>query len=183
MDTRLGLALLALLAVAALARGGARADLLQCIGPDGKTIYTDSKTVCPEAKPFEPGGAIQPGPPAASESAGGLADRRQRAADRLRRAQAEEGEANRWRTRKTELEEALAAVQSRRSYVGSFLAMCNRGGSVVSRDAAGIKRPVPCQDMRAEYAALGEEEAQAQAALDGLEEECRRAGCLPGWIR
>jgi hypothetical protein len=185
MDRRDRLAWLALgAAVTVLWPGAApRADLLRCKGPDGKTIYTDNKALCPEAKPFEPAGAIQPGPPAANESGDPLADRQQRAADRQRQAETEAGEAARWRDRNRQLSEALAGIQERRSYLASFLAMCNRGGSVITRDAAGIKRPVPCKDIRAEYASLADEEARAQAALDELPEECRRAGCLPGWIR
>jgi hypothetical protein len=184
MDRRRRLVWITVAAAAALWTPAiARADLLQCKGPDGKTVYTDNKAVCPEAKPFEPAGELQPGPADANATRGGLADRQQRAADRLRRDQTEEGEAAMWRARKTELEEALTTVQSRRSYLGSFLAMCNRGGSVISRDAAGIKRPVPCSEIRTEYASLAGDEERAQAALDELPEECRRAGCLPGWIR
>jgi len=185
MDLRGGRAWLAIGALGAVLWPGGtlRADLLRCTGPDGKTIYTDSKALCPEAEPFEPRGELQSGPPAAAESDDALADRQRRAADRLRRAEAEAGEAARWRDKKNQLEEALAAVQARRTYLASFLAMCNRGGSVVTRDAAGIKRPVPCKDIRAEYASLGDDEMRAQATLDSLPEECRRAGCLPGWIR
>jgi hypothetical protein len=184
MDRQLGRAWLALAAIACVLAPGIRAgaDLLRCVGPDGKTIYTDSKALCPDAKPFEPDGAIQAGP-AASGARDPLDDRQRRAASRLRRAEVEAGEAARWRDKKTELEEALAAIQERRSYLASFLAMCNRGGSVVTRDAAGIKRPVPCKDIRAEHASLGADEERAQAALDSLPDECRRAGCLPGWIR
>jgi hypothetical protein len=185
MDAGRRLSWLALAATAAvLSKGVAlRADLLQCKGPDGKTIYTDSKALCPEAKPFEPGGVLQPGPPAAAGSEDPLADRQRRAADRLRKAQQEEGEAAQWRSRKAELAKALAELEERRDYLASFLAMCNRGGSVITRDAAGIKRPVPCKEIRAEHASLGDDVTTAQAALDALPEECRRAGCLPGWIR
>jgi hypothetical protein len=176
---------MALAAVAAVVSpgDGLRAELLQCEGPDGKTIYTDNKALCPDSTPFEPGGTLQPGPPPASGSGKGLAGRQQRAADRLLRDQAQEGEAARWRDKKGQLEKALAEIQERRSYLASFLAMCNRGGSVVSRDAAGIERPVPCKDIRHEHASLEGDEERAQAALDELPEECRRAGCLPGWIR
>jgi hypothetical protein len=38
--------------------------------------------------------------------------------------------------------------------------------------------------VRRDYASLEKQQEETRAYLDeGLEEECRRAGCLPGWIR
>jgi hypothetical protein len=43
---------------------------------------------------------------------------------------------------------------------------------------------VSCEELEAEQQAVRSDEKRLEAYLDeGLEEECRRAGCLPGWIR
>ena len=61
---------------------------------------------------------------------------------------------------------------------------CNRGHSLFTEDETGIRRSYDCKHVHNEY-----EQAKAQLAglrlylEEGLEEECRRAGCLPGWIR
>ena len=61
---------------------------------------------------------------------------------------------------------------------------CNRGHALYVEDETGIRRSYKCRDVDNEY-----EQAKARLAGlrlyldDGLEEECRRAGCLPGWIR
>jgi hypothetical protein len=179
-----GLLLLAIAWVAA----SAQADLLRCKGPDGRTIYTDKKALCPGAEPFEPSAELQQAPGA--ESPDGAAapapfdERRDRAAARKRAAEAEEGEARRWRLKKEKGEDALEALTRRRAELDDFVTWCNRGGSVVTRDDAGIKRSVSCATIRKQYAEIDGEEAKLRGYLTrGLSEECRKAGCLPGWIR
>jgi hypothetical protein len=165
----------------------ARAELFRCELPDGQTIYTDSKAKCPGADPFEPKGEVQKAaerdaPGAASRAP--LEDRRERAQARERAAEAEAGEARRWRQKREESEQALEQIRQRRTDLDDFVTWCNRGGSVVTRDDAGIKRSVPCKQIRSEYEDLDGEETKVRAYLDsGLAEECRKAGCLPGWIR
>lgn len=177
----LGVGLLSLFLASA-----AHADLLRCVGPDGKTIYTDSKAQCPGAKPFEPQGVLQPGGPTrppVPASEGALADRLHRANARRLAGEVEEQEAQRWRDRKSEIEAILAKLQARRDYLEQFITLCNRGGSVMARDASGIKRTVRCTKIKSQYADLEKEEVSANERLAALPEECRRAGCLPGWIR
>jgi hypothetical protein len=175
-----------LLAVGVFAPERADAELLRCKGPDGRTIYTDDKARCPGSKPFEPDAAVHKADPRNTPAASRapLGDRRDRAEARRRAAEAEAGEARRWRQKKEQSEDALRALGERRVELHQFVAWCNRGGSVVTRDDAGIKQNVPCNQIRAEHAALDDEERKVRAYLDsGLAEECRRAGCLPGWLR
>ena len=97
--------------------------------------------------------------------------------------EAEEGEAERWRQKKQKLEGDIERLRQKREFLERFITNCNRGGLTYARDDAGIKRTIECDDIKAQYASLGEEEEEAQAALAALPEECRRAGCLPGWLR
>lgn len=182
----LGAAVVALAAVAP----PARADLLRCIGPDGKMIYTDNKALCPEAEPFEPKGELQRdesslerGERPASPGPDALDARLQRARQRQAAFEAEQGEAERWRRKKEKLEQDVENLRQKREYLEKFITNCNRGGLVYARDDAGIKRTVKCTEIKSQYAALGAEEEAAYAALAALPEECRKAGCLPGWLR
>ena len=169
--------------------GPARADLLRCVGPGGKMIYTDDKSVCPGAKPFEPKGEIQiqtRTSPAAAEgetAEDAFASRRRRAEQRRRAAEIEESEAQSWRDKKSDLEKSLEKTHERRLYFEKFLTLCNRGGSVITRDESGIKRTVKCSSIRKQHASLSKDEDRTKSKLDGLPEACRRAGCQPGWIR
>jgi hypothetical protein len=179
----------------ALALGalGARADLLRCVGPDGKVIYTDKKELCPEAKPFEPKGELQreestaegsrPDSSPATSGDDALAARMRRAQQRQAAFEAQQAEADRWRQKKKKLEDDLEKLRQKREYLEKFITNCNRGGLTYHRDDAGIKRTLKCDDIKSQYASLGDEEEKAQAALDALPEECRKAGCLPGWLR
>jgi hypothetical protein len=165
----------------------AQAELLRCKGPDGRMIYTDDKSRCPGADPFEPSGEVQRAEEPESSGAASRApldDRVERARARRRAAEAEQGEARRWRQKREEAEQQLEHLARRRLELDEFVTWCNRGGSVVTRDVAGIKRNVPCRTIRAEFEELDTKEAKVRAYLEsGLAEECRRAGCLPGWIR
>lgn len=164
----------------------AAADLLRCKGPDGKTIYTDDKSLCPGSEPFEPKGEIQgesPAPAARETAEDPLESRRRRAEERQRAYEAEEAEARVWREKKSDLQASLEKATERRVYYEQFLTLCNRGGMVVARDDAGIKRRVKCTTIREQHASLEQEEQRIQDEIAGLPEACRRAGCQPGWIR
>ena len=171
----------ALLAVAG-ARD-ARADLLRCPGPDGNIIYTDDASVCPGVEPYEPAGVVHSVEPVAPAAIG--RQQRLEAMDRQRlKDQAEAGEIERWQLKKREKQQELQSIASRREDLLGLLAWCNRGGRVVTYDDAGIKRAVRCSDVKKELKALEQQEASARHYLKHeLAEECRRAGCLPGWIR
>jgi hypothetical protein len=180
-------ALLAGCALAFLA-SSVDAELLHCQGPDGKWVYTDDKSVCPKAKPFEPRGSVQSGGSGgssapASVQEGATADRLQQMKARRMAAEAQEAEAGRWRDKKSQLEQAIQDIADRRTYLEKFVTLCNRGGLVYARDASGIKKRIKCSRIEGEYASLDDDAKQAQTNLERLSEDCRRAGCLPGWIR
>ncbi|MGH0032825.1 MAG: hypothetical protein ACQGVC_23775 [Myxococcota bacterium] len=175
-----------------LAAVPAGAELLRCMGPDGKMIYTDKKEVCPEAEPFEPKGELQVGSTtgereqreeAASSSRSRLAERRRRANERMAALEAQQGEEQRWRKKKADLEQEIEKTVARREYLKKFVTNCNRGGIVWARDEAGIKRKVKCSDIKRQFAEIQEKEQHANARLAELPEECRKAGCHPGWLR
>jgi hypothetical protein len=55
---------------------------------------------------------------------------------------------------------------------------------VFARDAAGVKERIPCSQLHARLAALDAQQTALRNYLEHeLPEECRRAGCLPGWVR
>jgi hypothetical protein len=97
---------------------------------------------------------------------------------------AEAGEIERWQLKKRAVEEELQSIASRREQLLELLTWCNRGGRLVTYDDAGIKRTARCSDVKKELKALDQQEASVSHYLEHeLAEECRRAGCLPGWIR
>jgi hypothetical protein len=168
--TRLGAVLLAI----ALPAAAAHAELFRCTGPDGKTIFTDQKQMCPGAEPSEPTGVVHraetQGAPAAPSRETGALD--------------VDSEAAQWKQKKLDTEAAIEKIQAQRAWMKPYVGHCNRGGWVTTRDDAGIPQQVNCSVLRREFDALDEQEAAARAYLaEGLPEECRRAGCLPGWLR
>jgi hypothetical protein len=61
---------------------------------------------------------------------------------------------------------------------------CNRGGELLRTDDAGLEQQVSCETVRAQYEKVRERQEKLRDYLDrGLVEECRRAGCQPGWLR
>ncbi|MEM7408838.1 MAG: DUF4124 domain-containing protein [Myxococcota bacterium] len=158
------------------------AELFKCKGPGGRTIFTDQKEQCPGADPFVPDVVIhkaEPSKPAASTPAAPAARERHRHA-----VQAEESQAMHWRQKKTSAEKELAELSLRRDWLKQYVTHCNRGGYVTTRDDAGIKQTVDCRELRREFEGLDSRTTELQAYLDeGLRDECRKAGCLPGWIR
>jgi hypothetical protein len=101
-----------------------------------------------------------------------------------RRVTDDEAEARVWRAKRTEAVAALAQNEARRSTVREVAGWCNRGREVWTQDAHGLRHGVDCKDVDTLDATLRREQKQLEAYLsEGLEDECRRAGCLPGWIR
>jgi hypothetical protein len=174
------------LVLVVLAPASALGELFRCKGSDGKVVFTDDKSVCPDAKPFEPSGRVS-GPTAdAAPTRGDPPALRARPAPIVRRdaESVERAEAERWRGKRAAKESELAALADRREELRGFVAICNRRGRVVTFDEAGIKHEVPCKVVQRRFAKLDDEEARIREYLEkGLADECRRAGCLPGWIR
>ncbi len=165
------------LAVAPLAT----ADLYRCKGPDGRTVFSDNPAACPGATPHQPRGRVQSVPSAARPTAVDRAASQQKAA---LRQEAERDQATYWGEKRRRSEEQLRALESEHASLREYVTWCNRGGELVKRDASGLKSRVSCSSVRGEFEALEGRIASLRAYLDeGLAEECRRAGCLPGWIR
>lgn len=171
--------------VTLLAAGAASAELLRCAGADGRTIYTDNPALCPGANPFEPKGEVHGIEPAAPvHPAAREPSRLERSQRRRRVEEAQAAEAARWKQKKLEKEQELEQVLARREQMRELVSHCNRGGQALTLDDAGIKRRVSCSVVREEFSSLDTREASVRSYLEeGLAEECRRAGCLPGWIR
>lgn len=174
---------LALLAVTALTTA-AHAELFRCTGPDGKPVYTDRKATCPSAEASEPAGVVHhaetPEAPAHDAQAAAAPP----ASGRPAQEAAEEGAAAAWKQKKRDAEQRIEKLQERREWIRKYVSYCNRGAWVTTRDDAGIQQVVNCTDLHRELTSLETQEAEAREYLaTGLPDECRRAGCLPGWLR
>ncbi len=164
-----------------LAPGPLRAELFRCVQPDGRTIYTDNAASCPNAAKHEPKGRIQniptglvgaPRPPPAAAQR-----------ETIERA-ARESDAAFWRQKKAHKQAELANLEQRHERLRRYVTWCNRGGELFRRDEAGLRSKVDCRSVDREFEEMSRELEALRAYLaSGLEEECRRSGCLPGWIR
>jgi hypothetical protein len=177
------LAVGALALCAVSARGVAAADLLRCQGPDGRIVFTDDKSVCPDSQPYQPAATVhEVSTPASRDPAAGDASRAR--AQREKEDQASSAQAAVWRQRRMDKEDELRRATAEYDYLKSYVAFCNRGNYVFTDDDAGIKTQVSCRDLSARLAAL---DVRVQGLHDYLDrelpDECRRAGCLPGWLR
>ncbi len=162
-----------------LGTAAAGAELYRCQRPDGSLFYTDAASACPGSDPHELAGEVQsvpaaPPPAARARGAGGPG-----VAGRL-----EEGQAAQWRQRREDSEQKLRQAEERVAYLEGFVTHCNHGRRILSEDVDGVRRPLRCVEIRAELAAVEREARKLRAYLkEGLAEECRREGCLPGWLR
>jgi Domain of unknown function (DUF4124) len=175
--------ILALLAVAVLA-AAAHAELFRCTGPDGKPIYTDRKGTCPGAEASEPEGVVHhsetPDDPGRSADEAVPAAR----AGAPPAHEMEEQAAALWKQKKRDAEQRVEELHERREWIRRYVSYCNRGAWVTTRDDAGIQQVVNCTELHRELASLETQEAAVREYLaTGLADECRRAGCLPGWVR
>jgi hypothetical protein len=174
-------------AIAAIAFAGASApsataEIYRCTGPDGGIVYTDNKAACPGAGKHEPAGRLQ----AVSEDAEpAAAPAQHRPPDAFaQNAEDQRGQKVHWQQLKRTKEAELRALEERHAQLGRSVTACNRGHRIVSRDETGIKHQVPCERIRKEYAETLELQAPLREYLEtGLVRDCRRAGCLPGWLR
>jgi len=177
------LAIGALALCAVCVRGAASADLLRCQGPDGRVVFTDDKSVCPDSPPYQPDATVpEVSTPASRDPAAGDAARTR--ALREKEEQASSAQAAVWRQRRMDKEDELRRATSEYDYLKSYVAFCNRGNSVFTDDDSGIRTQISCRDLSARLAAL---DVRVQGLHDYLDrelpDECRRAGCLPGWLR
>jgi len=173
--------LLALFAIAMLGSPAeATAELYRCVRPDGSTIYTNSQATCPGAREHRTTGAVQSyrtSVPARAATSRSMAT--STPIDPLQT----DGEA-RWRQKKARAADEMSAVTARLGQIRPFVKTCNRGGSVFRTLENGLRTAVSCDWLRDQLPKLERQRSVLADYLDhGLRDECRKPGCLPGWLR
>jgi len=179
----------ALSAVFALAlAASAQAEIFKCVGPDGGVRFTSNAAQCPNAAPHAPKeDAVQRverrEAPLASARPGSLPSAHRTAVPAARDTSAA-AEAT-WRGKKAEAEGNVRTLEVAHERVLAAVRWCNKGHGVTTQDPrTGIREQVPCKEIDADRTKIERELEEARTYLaTGLEEECREAGCLPGWIR
>lgn len=162
----------------------ATAEIYKCIGPDGKTSYTSDPTQCARAQPHELKREIQVEAP---RRGGSHSARQARTGSGVRPA-APAGDTSgleqMWRRKREETRTKIAEVERLQKRNQKMVTGCNRGSEWYATDKSGIRRNVSCKRLRRETENLERQRQALNTYLQsGLAEECRRAGCLPGWIR
>jgi hypothetical protein len=176
------LAALALAAALAAPAAPAGAEIYRCQGPDGKTVYSSDPAACPGTLPHAPerslqrvGGGSRGADPAAPAPAGPQAEDG---------AQGEDAQAAMWKRKRLEAEAELRDLDRNLPELKEVVSWCNRGGELVLEDKVGVREDYSCDEALAAYEKLGARQRELRRYLaSGLADECRRAGCLPGWIR
>jgi hypothetical protein len=155
------------------------AEIYRCVGPDGKTSFTSDRAQCAGAEPHELKRDIQVEQRPTERSA--ARSRRRAPAARAPRAG---GDERMWRQKKAKAVSRLAATEKHWTRRREMVKACNRGHEWWGKDPSGIRRKIPCDTLRSELAELTQQRDELQQYLQsGLAQECRRAGCLPGWLR
>jgi hypothetical protein len=162
----------------------ANAEMFRCVAPDGSVTFTDNAAACPRAQKHEAEDRIQRVSPGV-EAVGPAAMRRADSPSKVELdLEAEEAQKQVWQQKKREAEARLRDLEAREARLRRLVVGCNRGAEIITRDVTGLKYEVPCDEVRSEHRATELEAEQLRDYLDsGLRRECRRAGCLPGWIR
>lgn len=168
-----------LLLLGLLAAGPATAELYRCMAADGSVRFTDDASACPGARPHEPRGQVQrydaPAPPRRSAPA-----TRPAPADFDARA----AQAELWRQKLEQARQEEQELGREVEQLEQLVTWCNRGGKVLTRDRSGLNQDVSCGSVREEHAGKIRRLGEVQRYLaEGIHEECRRSGCLPGWLR
>jgi hypothetical protein len=156
--------------------------LYRCERADGSVVYTDSQATCPGASEHRTTGAVQ----STGSSSHAPAAMRSTGTRRMRRTTPSDTSAAEaaWRSKKEQTRHELSVVTSRHDALAQYVSHCNRGGELFRTLDNGLKEGVSCKGLRAEVTALAARRDELQEYLDrGLREACRKAGCLPGWIR
>jgi hypothetical protein len=169
-------------ASAAIAPAPASGDVYRCTRPDGGIVFTDNESACPGSAKHEPADKVQSFP--REDDPVPAAPGREARDAYARQIEEERAQKTHWQQRKRMKEEELRVLEQRHRQLGEFVTACNRGMEIISRDASGMKYQVPCDRVRKEYEETRALQEPLREYLEtGLARECRRAGCLPGWIR
>ena len=189
-NLRTHLLVLAILGIA----GSAGAEMYRCEKPDGTITFTGDASACPGAAPHAPKGNLQrvdggePAPGAALDadpmSDAGEPAPPPRPAKRRDTSADEEAQAATWRAKRSEAEAESRQVGQALAEFQEMVTWCNRGGSIELEERTGMRRDYSCTEARSEHDRLSARAAELKRYLNGgLEEECRRENCLPGWVR
>jgi hypothetical protein len=166
-----------------LAAAPAAAGIYECRGRDGRVTYTGNPAACDGAVRSRAGGTPVAGTQDAASPPAAPAPR-PAPAQPAARAAAEEAEAATWRRKREEAEAARSTLRGREQLFGGLVTRCNRGSDLYVEDVNGMRRRYSCDEARDEHEAAQKQLAEVERFLEsGLADECRRAGCLPGWIR
>ncbi|MEE9607447.1 MAG: DUF4124 domain-containing protein [Myxococcota bacterium] len=169
------------MAAIALLAAPAPAELYRCAGPDGSITYTNNAATCRGSEPHEPSASVQRFQSAAAREPTSAAPQRPHPglAERVEK----DGEAF-WRMRKQMAQEELRQLGGRHGELRELVTHCNRGGELFGRDETGLGYGISCDGARTDYESTAARMAALRTYLDsGIQEECRRSGCLPGWLR
>lgn len=167
-----------------LGAGPAAAELYKCTDAAGRVSYTGNPHDCRgRAERHETRREIQdsgtPTPPPARTSR----PRRPRSA-LAGTVSREEASAAMWQGKRAQAESELRRIEATLPRWERLQTNCNRGADAWTTDEAGVKHKVSCDQITDALERAEAERTRLRAYLGGgLEEECRRAGCLPGWIR
>jgi hypothetical protein len=182
LSRRFGIAVAALL----LLSSAADAEIYKCVGPDGKLIFTTEQGRCPRAQVHTPKGEIQSQSQSRPAAPRGHADLAGAPSERWEgsRKGLDDGMERMWRRKRGEAAAELSKVEGGLTEVESLVRGCRKGTNWLVEDESGLREHLPCSEIRQRSLDLEARKQKLTAYLStGLEDECRRAGCLPGWIR
>lgn len=171
----------------ALLAVSADAEMYRCKGPDGKLLFTGDASSCPGAAPHAPSRDVQrlnQRPGAALDAPASPAVPEPAPAKRRDPAESEDAQAAMWKRKRLEAEAEKRTAERNLAELEGLVTWCNRGGELTIEDQVGVRQNYSCQEAYDGHAKVSERVAELRRYLSGgLEDECREAGCLPGWIR
>jgi hypothetical protein len=166
------------------ATDAALGELYECQSSDGDVRYVDRPDACPGAARYEPRSRVGSVAPPPGSAARALPGHSLRPRGSSASHSGERSSATFWQRKKAQAERELRQVESMVPGLERMAWRCNKGADAWYTDRAGLKHSVSCQEISAERDRARSEQERLRRYLEvGLAEECRRAGCLPGWIR
>jgi hypothetical protein len=89
-----------------------------------------------------------------------------------------------WKRKRVDAEAERRELTRLVGEIEEVVTWCNRGGGLIVEDDLGVRKDYDCEDAQQTYTKASARLTELRRYLaGGLEDECRRAGCLPGWIR
>jgi hypothetical protein len=182
-DPRSLLTALSGLWLAPLASAASAGELYRCARADDRVAYTNDASACPGAAAIEPPEDSVQRVTRPEPGAGARAERAN-PRPRARAPEPDAGQAVAWRNRKQQAEHERRAVAREEEALREFITHCNHGRDLFTVRENGLKRGISCESVRERGAELARRREELDRYLrEELAEECRRAGCEPGWLR